>query len=94
MRQVIKLLLLGFAGYAVVTASPSDKLAMRDGAKAVFSAFRDACTRPVSPCTLIVDQLRDVVEHAPSAAEPSAVAELEKRPPRRELDETPRSWRN
>lgn len=58
MRLLFKLAILAFVAYAIVTAPPSDKLAMVNGVRAVASAFEDACTRPESPCTASVEFVR------------------------------------
>lgn len=90
MRLLIKLVLLGFAIYAVATASPDDKQAMQDGLRAFANSFREACTRPASPCTAAVDSVRTLIGRARDATSPAAHLEWQ-RPPYRELDGSPRS---
>jgi hypothetical protein len=89
-RLLIKLVLLGFAIYAVATASPDDKQAMQDGLRSFANSIRDACTRPASPCTAAVDSVRTLIGKARDVASPSAHLEWQ-RPPLRELDGSPRT---
>jgi hypothetical protein len=88
-RLLIKILLLAFTVYAVTTAASEDKNAMLEGGRAFVNSFREACTRPGSPCTAVIDSIRRIVDRATGSGEPSVRSEIG-RPPWRELDGSPR----
>jgi len=65
----VKLASIVLAGYAVATASPQDRTAMAEGAKALGRSLVAACSRPHSPCQQLVQTLRTLAaELAPDAA--------------------------
>lgn len=54
MWTVIKLAALVLTIYAVVTATPADRIAMAQGADAFRRSLTGACTREHSPCTALL----------------------------------------
>jgi hypothetical protein len=50
MIRVFKLALVALLAYAIATATPTQQLAVMQGARAVGEAAFDACTREGSPC--------------------------------------------
>jgi hypothetical protein len=50
MFRVFKLALVALLAYAIATATPTQQIAVMQGARAVGEAAIDACTREGSPC--------------------------------------------
>ena len=87
--SIIKLCVFAGLSYAVVTAAPSERLAMYDGVRAFASALVGACTREHSPCrrlvTFVYDEVAVLSESARPVSDGNRVDAT-----RRALDESPR----
>lgn len=62
MWSLIKLAVAALSIYAVLTASPSDQMAMAQGARAFTRALWEACTRPGSPCEIATKRVSELGE--------------------------------
>ncbi len=64
MPRLYKIALLGFLGYALVTASPAQQSEIGQGLLAMKDAAVDACTRKESLCTRALDYAASAVTSA------------------------------
>ncbi len=87
--SVLKLGVFALLVFAVMTASPADKMAMYEGSRAFVNAVYDACTRASGPCVVASRSISRFVGDLWAHREPLP-AVGENRGVVRELDGTPR----
>lgn len=76
MWRLLRIALLAFTAYAVVTASPAQRMAMLEGVQALAGALQGACLR-ASPCRDAVQSVGSLIGSI--RPEPHLASELPRR---------------